>query len=141
MYAATAGSHSIDGQDYESTPSGALNGCWLRLKGAAPAAHRAPNGPAVCGVSLLSLLCQEIDGWWRRSWDRVGRLQQSPDVAGEVALEAADRFAGALAFAAAAGDVVAGGLVAAGAGDDDAVQRGVDLAVAALVEALALGVA
>ena len=71
----------------------------------------------------------------------VGRLKQSPDVAGEVALEAADRFAGALAFGAAAGDVVAGGLVAARAGDDHAVQRGVDLAVAALVEPLAARVA
>ena len=62
-------------------------------------------------------------------------------MAGEVALEAADRFAGALAFAAAAGDVVAGGLVAAGAGHDHAVKRSVDLAVAALVEPLAPGVA
>ncbi len=58
-------------------------------------------------------------------------LEQSPDVAGEVALEAADRFAGALAFAASAVDVVARLGVAARAGDDDAVQRGVDLAVAA----------
>ena len=73
--------------------------------------------------------------------DGVGRLEQSPDAAGEVALEAADRFAGALAFAASAGDVVAGRLVAAGAGDDHAVQRRVDLAVAALVEPLALRVA
>src|SRR6266545_4025483 len=72
---------------------------------------------------------------------RGGRLQQAPDVAGEVALEAADRFAGGLAFAASAFDVGAGLGVAAGAGDDDAVQRGVDLAVAALVEALSLGVA
>jgi hypothetical protein len=60
-------------------------------------------------------------------------LEQAPDVAGEVALEAADRFAGALAFCLTAGDVGAGGLVAAGAGDDHAVKRGVDLAVAALV--------
>ena len=62
-------------------------------------------------------------------------------MAGEVALEAADRLAGGLALAAAPGDVVAGGLMAAGAGDDDAVQRGVDLSVAALVEPLALDVA
>ena len=65
----------------------------------------------------------------------LGRLQESPDVAGEVALEAADGFAGGLAFAAAAGDVVLGLGVAAGAGDDDAVQCGVDLAVAAAVQA------
>ena len=62
-------------------------------------------------------------------------------MAGEVALEAADGFAGGLAFGAAAGDVVRVCGVAAGAGDDDAVKRGVDLAVAALVEALSLGVA
>ena len=62
-------------------------------------------------------------------------------MAGEVALEAADRLPGGLAFGAAAGDVVAGCGVAAGAGDDDAVKRGVDVAVAAVVEALSLGVA
>jgi hypothetical protein len=56
-----------------------------------------------------------------------------------MALEAADRLASALAFAASAGDVVACGLVAAGAGDDDALKRGVDLAVAALVEPRAAG--
>ena len=50
----------------------------------------------------------------------AGRLQEVPDAAGEVALEAADRFAGALAIAASSGDVVAGRLVTAGAGDDDA---------------------
>src|SRR3954452_20044059 len=71
----------------------------------------------------------------------MGRLEESPDVAGEVALEAADGFAGGLAFGAAPVDVVLGLGVAAGAGDDDAVQCGVDLAVAALVEALSLGVA
>jgi hypothetical protein len=68
----------------------------------------------------------------------VGRLEQSPDAAGEVALEAADGFAGALAFATSTLDVVAGFGVAAGAGDDHAVQGRVDLAVAALVEPLAL---
>jgi hypothetical protein len=57
----------------------------------------------------------------------VGRLEQSPDAAGEVALEAADRFAGALAFAMSSCGVVASWLVTASAGDDDAVQRGVDL--------------
>ena len=62
-------------------------------------------------------------------------------MAGEVALEAADRLAGALAFAASSGDGVTGLGMAAGAGDDDAVQRGVDLAVAALVKPLAPGVA
>ena len=64
-----------------------------------------------------------------------------PDAAGEVAFEAADGFAGGLAFGAFAGDVVAGFGVAAGAGDGDAVDGGVDLAVAAAVEAVAVGVA
>ena len=59
-------------------------------------------------------------------------------MAGEVTLEAADRFAGGLALSAAAGDVVAGRLMTASAGDDHAVQRRVDLAVATLVESLAL---
>ena len=38
----------------------------------------------------------------------VGRLEQSPDVAGEVAFEAADRFAGGLAFGLTACDLVLG---------------------------------
>jgi hypothetical protein len=85
----------------------------------------------------LPLLCQEIDGVWL-SCSGGGRLEQAPDAAGEVALEAADRFAGALAFAASSGDVVAGLRVTACAGDDHAVQGRVDLAVAALIEPLAL---
>src|SRR4051794_2137640 len=50
-------------------------------------------------------------------------------------------FTGALSFAASPCDVVARRLVTARVGDDRAVQRGVDLTVAALVESLALGVA
>ena len=71
----------------------------------------------------------------------VGRLEEVPDAAGEVALEAADRFFGALAFGAFAGDVVLGFGVAAQPRDGDAVDRGVDLAVAAAVEPMPLGVA
>ncbi len=71
----------------------------------------------------------------------VGRLEEMPGAAGEVAFEAADRFAGGLAFGLPALDVVAGLRVAAGAGDGDAVQGGVDLAVAAAVEAVAVGLA
>ena len=78
---------------------------------------------------------------WRLFLGRGGRLEQVPDAAGEVALEAADGFAGALAFGAFAGDVVAGLGVAARAGDGDAVDGGVDLAVAAAVEPVAVGVA
>ena len=68
-------------------------------------------------------------------------MQESPDVADDVALEAADGFAGALAFGAAPGDVVLGLGVAAGAGDGDAVQGGIDLAVAAAIEPVSLRLA
>ena len=61
--------------------------------------------------------------------------------AGEVALEAANGLPVGLAFGGLAGDVVAGLGVAAGAGDRDAVDGGVDLAVAAAIEAVAVGVA
>src|SRR3954447_10231763 len=60
---------------------------------------------------------------------------------GRGSAEAADGFAGRLAFGAAAGDVVLGRGVAARPGDDHAVKGGVDLTVAALVKALSLGVA
>ena len=58
-----------------------------------------------------------------------------------MAFEAADGFFGALAFGAFAGDVVLGLGVAAQAGDGDAMDGRVDLAVAAAVEAVAVGVA
>jgi hypothetical protein len=58
-----------------------------------------------------------------------------------VALEVADGFAGGLAFCAFAGDVVLGLGVAAGAGDGDAVDGGVDLPVAAAVESVTVRVA
>jgi hypothetical protein len=64
-----------------------------------------------------------------------------PDAAGEVALEAAQCFAVGLAFGAFAFEVGLGFGVAAGAGDRDAVDCGVDLAVAAAVQAVAVGVA
>jgi hypothetical protein len=68
-------------------------------------------------------------------------LEQVPDAAGEVAFEAADGFFGALALGAFAGDVVAGLGVAAQAGDGDAVDRRVDLAVATAVEPVSVGLA
>src|SRR3954447_8164208 len=71
----------------------------------------------------------------------MGWLQEVPDAAGEVAFEAADGFAGGLVFGSFA---VEGGLgfgVAAGGGDGDAVDGGVDLAVAAAVEPVAVGLA
>src|SRR5215216_4794021 len=70
-----------------------------------------------------------------------GGLQEVPDAAGEVAFEAAEGFAGGLAFGPFAVEVGAGLGVAAGAGDGDAVDRGVDLAVAAAVEAVPVGAA
>src|SRR4051794_41751070 len=70
------------------------------------------------------------------SWSGWGGLdEQVPEAAGEVAFEAADGFFGALAFGAFVGDVVLRFGVAAQAGDGDAVQGGVDLAVAAAVQA------
>jgi hypothetical protein len=56
-----------------------------------------------------------------------------PDAAGEVAFEAAEGFAVGLAFGAFAFEVGLGFGVAARAGDRDAVDGGVDLAVAAAV--------
>jgi hypothetical protein len=64
-----------------------------------------------------------------------------PDASREVALEAADGCSGALAFGTLAGDVVAGLGVAAGAGDSDSMDRGVDLTVAAPVEPVAVALA
>jgi hypothetical protein len=57
----------------------------------------------------------------------------------EVALEEADRVASGLAFADAAGDVVAGGGVVLAAVEDDGVEGAVELAVAAAAEAVAGG--
>ena len=68
-------------------------------------------------------------------------LEEVPDAAGEVALEAADCVAVGLAFGAFAFDVGLGLGVAACAGDGDAVNGGVDLAVAAAVESVAVGLA
>src|SRR5215218_4542795 len=73
--------------------------------------------------------------------DGRGGLEQVPDASGEVALEAADRVFGALALGALATDVVLCFAVAAQAGDRDAVDRCVDLAVAAAVEPVTAGVA
>jgi hypothetical protein len=63
-------------------------------------------------------------------------LQQSPDAAGEVAFEAAQRFAAALAFGLLAREVGGGVGVQAAVGDGEAVQRAVERAVAAAVEAV-----
>ena len=64
-----------------------------------------------------------------------------PDAAGEVAFEGADGFAVGLAFALLARDVGDRFGVTASAGDGNAVDGGVDLAVAAAIEAVSVGAA
>ena len=73
--------------------------------------------------------------------ERARGLDQVPDAAGDMAFEAADGVAVGLAFGAFACDVGLGLCVATRAGDGDAVNGGVDLAVAAAVEAVAVGLA
>jgi hypothetical protein len=63
-------------------------------------------------------------------------LEESVEVAGEVALEAAGCFAAALAFLDATVDVSDRWRVGSAAGDEDHVQRAVESAVAASVEAV-----
>src|SRR5205823_8299971 len=65
--------------------------------------------------------------------------EEGVDLAGEVALEAADDVFGGETFGAAAGDVGAGGLVVAHAHDDGTVEGGVGVAVAAAVETVSAG--
>src|SRR3954468_2573095 len=80
------------------------------------------HGDRVAGV-------EEV--WWR--------LEESPNAAGEVALEAAQGFAAGLAVGLLAREVGGGLRVQAALGDGEAVQRAVELAVAAAVEAVAVG--
>jgi hypothetical protein len=70
---------------------------------------------------------------------RGGGLEQSPDAASEVALQTAQRFAAGLAVGLLAREVCGGLRVEAALGDREAVQRAVELAVAAAVEAVAVG--
>ena len=64
-----------------------------------------------------------------------GRVfEYAPEVAGEVALEAADGFAAGHAFCLATLEVGDGGCVALPAAEDDGVQRAVELAITAAVE-------
>src|SRR4051795_4068906 len=67
-----------------------------------------------------------------------GRLQELPDAAGEVALGAAQGFAAGLAVGLLAREV-GGGWGRGALSDGEAVQRAVELAVAAAVEAVAVG--
>ena len=68
------------------------------------------------------LLCLSSRHWWV--------LEESVEVAGEVALEAAGCFAAGFAFLDSAFDVGDGGGVPAAAGDDDLVEGAVEFAVA-----------
>ena len=66
-----------------------------------------------------------------------GVLEEAVDLAGDVAFEAALGFSGGFAFGGSFGDVGLGVWAVAAAGDGDGVQRAVELAVAAAVEAVA----
>src|SRR5262245_31742366 len=71
-------------------------------------------------------------------WRRFGpRVEAAVDDVGEVALERAACLAWRLPFGDFAGEVGAGRWVVAGLDDGDAVEGGVELAVAAAVEAVA----
>jgi hypothetical protein len=72
---------------------------------------------------------------------RGGGLEESVEVAGEVALEAADRVAAGLAVVLAALEVGDRGGVVLAAAEQDGVEGAVELAVAAAVESVADGLA
>src|SRR5450755_2957085 len=98
---------------------GSGSSCWSLLCRLAPTRDR----PAVlCGGGLL--------GFDRR----LG--EQAPEAAGEVALEAAQRSLVGLALGLFAREIFLRGGVVLGAGDRDRVQRPVELAVTAAVEAV-----
>ncbi|HTP19038.1 MAG TPA: hypothetical protein VMJ65_05505 [Solirubrobacteraceae bacterium] len=68
-------------------------------------------------------------------------VEEVPDLAGDVALEAADRFELGLSFGLSALEVGAGGGVELGSAERDDVGRSVWLSVAAAVQAVADGFA
>src|SRR5215213_8996925 len=75
------------------------------------------------------------------SWERRGFAHEVVDLAGEVALDAADGLELGVALGGLAGDIGLGLGVNAHAGDGGHVQGPVGLTVAAAVEAVALGLA
>jgi hypothetical protein len=75
------------------------------------------------------LLCLSSRCWWV--------LEESVEVAGEVALEAAGCLAAALSLADSPLDVVDGWSVHSPSGEDDLVECAVELSVAAAVESVA----
>ena len=74
--------------------------------------------------------------WWWGVYHGGGRAQEMPDAAGEVALEGADGVAGGLAFGVLARDVVLRFGMTPRPSDCNAMDRGVDLPVAAAIEAV-----
>lgn len=100
------------------------------------------------GNASAVLICSTARCWRGGSWtwpgDRLavggllavgGRVcEEVVEAAGEVALEAAQRALGGVAFGFFASEVLLGRRVALGAGDRDDVQRVVELAVPAAVE-------
>ena len=96
--------------------------------------RRLPVGVLQWIVTAACAACRSAGGDGGRG---VG-LEQVPDAAGEVALEAADGFAAGLALGLFAGEVGGGLGVQAALGDGEAMERAVELAVAAPVEAVAL---
>ena len=79
-----------------------------------------------------------VNRWWKRLFGP--RVETSVDDVGEVALEGTASFSLRLSFGDLALQEDARSRVDAGLGDRDAVEAGVDLAVAAAVEAVAAGV-
>ena len=75
----------------------------------------------------------------RVSWDAVGVVEEVVDASDEVAFEAADRFSVRLAVAALFGDVDRGPGVVEELGEREHVEGVVELAVAAGIEAVAVG--
>src|SRR4051794_1476895 len=129
--------HSKDAQpraDSDLTPPG-MRACRGASATGRPFATRAPPradrgtpNPLSGRKGQAMLLCSSR-GDWRG-------FEESPDPAGEEALDAADGFAVGLAFGDAASDVGACCGVASLLGDGDEVERPVELAVAASVESV-----
>ena len=81
------------------------------------------------------LLCQDV-----HRWGVVGPgVELAVEDVGEVAFERASGFAGGLAFGHLVGEEGFGGGLVSLLDDGDAVERGVELSVAAAVEAVAAG--
>ena len=89
-------------------------------------------------LALMPTVCQAVG----KAHSSRSSCRMSPvDLAGDVALDAADGFASGAALGGAPVEVVAGALFAACAGQGDAVEGGVGAAVAAAVESVPSGFA